>query len=260
MDRKILKEEVNEIKRQNWEETKDLLIYGLSQYFKSLLKYGRNSKITNNNIKVLKMYWDNLQEEENYYALLLHNQNLLSTAETLDFLADIDNWKEQFLKYLYDCLDSLEDSYEMGIEHRAKLPRKDLVFLTETPKYRKEIVRLLLGNSFLQDYFKYPQEFWSYMQNRTIVLNDGIDDYDFIGVYPKLDKDNHILAIKMYIPQIIDLQTMLVTIHEYNHAYMLYFQLGEKMQNYDYEALAKGEEARFLETYFEPAYQRIFKK
>ncbi len=260
MDSKLLKEEINDLKKYNIEETIAVIKYSLLQYVKSLLRYGSTNLITKNNLELLKIYFANLKEEYSFYKILLNNHKNLFYADTLEFLNNLNDWQEVFISYIYQCLDDLEDAYEMGIEYRASFPKKDFAFLTESMQYQNEIIRLLLGESVLLNYFQYPIEFWNYMKSRTIILNEGIDDQEFVGVYPKLDQYNRVENLKMFVPQIIDLKTLLINIHEYNHAYMLYSRLGKAFEEANYEDLAKAEEKNFMENYFEPLKEKIFIK
>lgn len=118
----------------------------------------------------------------------------------------------------------------------------------------------MLGENVEEKYFPYPKEFWEYLKPRMTILTGEIEkDIDFYGVYTKIDSANILRDIKVYIPEDRDMKTLLITVHEINHAYILYTHLNEPFLDLDYEKIAKEEEQNFLETYFKPHYKRIFK-
>ena len=93
----------------------------------------------------------------------------------------------------------------------------------------------------------------------TILTGEVEEEMPFYGVYTKIDSENRLRDIKVYVPEDRDLKTLLITIHEINNAFVLYERLNEPFLDLDYEKMAKEEEQSFLETYFEPHYKRIFK-
>ncbi len=47
------------------------------------------------------------------------------------------------------------------------------------------------------------------------------------GVFPKIDKDGILRDIRILVPEIVDEKTLCINIHEYVHAYEMYYQIGE---------------------------------
>ncbi len=268
MEKRLIKEPINDLKEINLEETIFITSKLIFQYLRSLIVYGFKSKITTSNLELLKIYYQNLKEENKYYKAILNNYKNLIGDEDLDALLDylelIDTWKEDFILYIYNFIDDLNIAFNLNQEYRAQFPKKDFDYLTETDKYRRECIRIILGMSSVIDYFSadfnFPEDFYEYMKNRTIHLDDSHENrMDFIGVYPKIDQNGKVMDIKMYLPYIEDMKTLLITIHEYYHAYQLYLQLDKEFQDIDYEKDAKAAEQKYLEEFFEPTYQRIFK-
>ncbi len=255
-----IKSEIKEIQKENIEEFFHLSHYSWSQYFMAWFRYGKDSLITQNNKEVFKIYLANLLEEEKYLCLLWKNlRSDLQSSDVLQFLDQLDSSHEKCSHYLYQSLDHLFNAYELDKEYAAKLEPKNFCFLKETDSYRIELVRILLGAHVLENYFQYPSEFWEYIKNRVTLLDDEIENMDFIGVYPKLDGENRLTNIKIFLPRMINIQTLKINVHELNHAYLLYTQLGKVFQELDYEGLAKKEEQNFMENYFTPILKRVFK-
>ncbi len=201
-----------------------------------------------------------IKEENKYLNLLLKNRKNINIAEALELLDKLDEQNEQTISFYYEYIECLEDAYELEAEHRIASPIKNFPTLVETDAFRKEIARILLGENVERKYFAYPKEFWDYLKPRTTILTGEVEkDMEFYGVYTKIDGENRLRDIKVYIPEDRDLKTLLITIREINHAFVLYERLNEPFLDLDYEKMAKEEEQNFLETYFEPHYKRIFK-
>lgn len=251
--------EIIEIKKENLEQGVRVSWYCLSQYLLSYIRYG-NNKITQNNKEVYRMFLENWKEENTYLNILQQNIKTLNGPETLSFFDKLDELNEEFINYIYYALDGIESAYETGREYSATIPKKHFCSITDSNDFRREVVRIILGENILKEYFQFPEEFWNYIENKTIILDEGIEDgEDFIGVYHRLDKNDILLDIKLYLPRITDMKTLLMNVQLINHAYLLYIQKRIQMKEMDYSKESEIEQQEFLETYFEPVYKRIFK-
>ena len=255
-----LRKDLKNIKKENLNSLLLVSYYSIFQYLRELIKYGSSSKIANSNKELLKEFFMILKEENMYLNILIKNINVLKENEVYALIDKLDVLHDKMIEFIYNTLDDLEDAYELGREYRATIPNKNFKTILETDEYRKEIVRLILGESVIKEYFNYPEEFWNYIKNRITLLHEDVESRDeFYGVYPKITEENILIDLKIYIPKILDLKTLLINIHELNHAYILYTKLNQKFEDIDYEILAKQEEKDFLNNYFEPVYTRTFK-
>lgn len=262
MEEKELKEEILNIKKETIEEVFLLFYYAYKNYFKCLVKFGFSHKITQKNKEVFKEFMQNIKEENKYLNLLLKNRKNINIAEAFELLDKLDEQNDQTISFYfyYEYIECLEDAYELEAEHRIASPIKNFPTLVETDAFRKEIARILLGENVKEKYFTYPKEFWEYLKPRmTILTREVEEEISFYGVYTKIDNENCLRDIKVYVPEDRDLKTLLIMIQEINLAFVLYERLNEPFLDLDYEKMAKEEEQNFLETYFEPHYKRIFK-
>lgn len=262
MKNKVIQQEIQKIKYENLEQMLYMAYYTGINYIKGFLKYGALNKITFKNKEIFHDYMQIMQEEKMLLNLLLKNSHRINEYAVLVLLDSLDEINEKTMKYYYQYLEDLEVAYELGEEHRTKAPIRNFKNLLETEQYREETIRILLGENVLQEYFNYSKEFWDYLAPRMTILDEDIDGgKSFFAVYIKTDTENAIYDLKVYVPYITNLETLLINIHEVNHAYMLYQNLNKPMQKeIDYEKIAKEEEQRFLESYFDEAYKRVFKK
>lgn len=105
--------------------------------------------------------------------------------------------------------------------------------------------------------------FWIYIKTRVLFLDSHFEeDNDFYGVNIKLDDSNFLIDMKVLVPRIINLETSLVNVHEFNHAYYLYKTLGYPIVNDDifYEEMVKSYENLFQDEYVKKNYKKIFGK
>lgn len=72
------------------------------------------------------------------------------------------------------------------------------------------------------DFFKsinlYDAEYFKKIKEKTIILNGNyIEIKNFIGYYPKYEK-NQLVDFKLYLPELIGLENILIYIHQYGYA------------------------------------------
>lgn len=246
-------------KKENIEQCVLISWYCLSQFLLSYMRYG-NNKITQNNKEVYRMFLEIWKEENTYLNILQKNIKTLNVPDAFAFIDNLDEMNDMYIEYLYKVLDDLEGAYETGHEYSATIPKKQFKTILDNNDFRREVVRIVLGENILKDYFKFPDEFWDYIKNKTIVLDEGIEDgEDFTGVYHRLDKNDVLVDIKLYLPRITNMRTLLMNVQLINHAYLLYIQKRIQIKEMDYSKESEIEQQEFLENYFEPTYKRIFK-
>lgn len=260
MDRELIKDIIDTINK-NINFYLGYLIQIGRKYVRSYIKYGRDNKITLRYKEVLLMLTKIISEENYYYKILLINRKDLILEKIDSFLNELDDVFNKTYEYLERELDAIDYAYLTGNEYCATKSRKSFPLITETDKYRKEIVFRILGKNILKDYLNYSDEFWQFVDKRTIIIH-FLDSKlaDFYGVNYKLDKQDRLQDIKVFVPEIVGLKELLINIHEFDHANRLYALLNKEVPDIDYEFLAKDKEKKFLDTCFEPLYKRVFKK
>lgn len=249
-------EEIIENKNQNFEQLLLISYYSITNYLISALKYGFKHVITKKNIEILRKYLSIFKEENLYLKILFNNCNCVCLPESLAFLDKLDEVNEKTILYFYEAMDDLEDAIYLGNRYRMEDASRHFKFITEDKSYREDVVRLVLGENVVKDYFNYPLEFWTYLDKRTYILDEDLDDdiLSTTGVNIRINSKNLVEDLRIFIPRITDLKTLLINIHEINHAYLIYEELGREFIDLDYEEIAKNEEKRFLEEYFIPNY------
>ena len=105
---------------------------------------------------------------------------------------------------------------------------------------------LSLNFKIVKEFLNYSDDFWNFMETRIKYLNNYLAVKDFYGVYPMFDSLDFLIDLKIIIPEIVNLKTSLINIHEFKHAYDLYNLLGCKIVNddmfYEREAIKKEQQ------------------
>lgn len=262
-EQKCLKEDIRNIKLENIEEFFLFLKYCFYTYVKSIQAFGYHHPVTNSVVEIWKEFLD-IRSEESFILNILGKSDCLGGFfEISDFLDELDLLNEKEIKYYYNELDSIEDACLMKKEYKAKRGKKDFDGLTNTNLYQLKLCSLLLSFRDIQAFLDYPDEFWDYISDRILYADSYFDEEkDFYGVYIQTDKDECVTNIKVIVPHIINLETALVQVHEFQHAYSLYQILGSKivMDDNEYEQEARKYEADFQEKYMVKKYEEIFSK
>lgn len=244
-----------DLKLSNIEEIFFILSDIFPLFINNNTKYGKRNIYNKKILEVIKLFFEIIKEEDNYFNLILISKKKLNINDLNLFLEDLDKVNEDTMFYFINYLDNINYASLFDEEYRLKENSKSFDFIIETNIYRKELVRILLGDMILKKYLNYEEPFYELLKDKTVI----IEDKEFYGLYIKLDNDK-VSDLKLYIPYINNLETLLINIHEYDHAYRVYLQIGKCYEDIDYETLAKQKETDFLENIFMNEYKRIFKK
>lgn len=100
--------------------------------------------------------------------------------------------------------------------------------------------------NFLKKYGLYDDKIFHYIMDNAVYF-DYLDDElrSAIGVYC-IYQQNKLFKIVTYVPYITDDKTVLINVHEYVHAFLLYSKLGTKYK--------MGMDCEVLPFYFENLY------
>ena len=87
-------------------------------------------------------------------------------------------------------------------------------------------------NNDLIDFFKrhniYEAEMFKYLSEHSTMIDYDIEEYrPFVGCFPKLTKDNHLIDVYLNMPYVKNNTTMLISIHELVHGIECYQNIGK---------------------------------
>lgn len=263
LDLIFLKKDILNIRFQNIEEIILMVKYCLVAYAKSVISFGFKHSVTSEVVRVWKEFLSIVIEEKNLLNKIVEYGLFVDVDEVYNFLDELDDLNEETILYYYRVLDDIETACEMGDSWRATRPKRDFRTLIEIDEYRKKLYALTLSLENVKEFLGYEEDFWIYIKTRVLFLDSHFEeDNDFYGVNIKLDDSNFLIDMKVLVPRIINLETALVNVHEFNHAYYLYKTLGYPIVNDDifYEEMTKSYENLFQDEYVKKKYKKFFGK
>ena len=238
------KRELQEIQRENrksffWIQKKGFSIY--------LSENNKSEEISAIIKTILQEYLEITTEEERMIQFLDTHYEEMDEEEVSIFLKDLACLKKETLTYY----DSLLDHIQQG---GTKIDKRDFKILTERDDFKIRLKGLLLTMEDIVSYLGYPADFWNYIASRISIRDSHIEEHKFFYlVNVKCDSQNHIVDMHVGVPAIINLETALVNIHEFKHAYDLYRRIGEVFEEEEqYEEDAREEEKVFVKEYIHP--------
>lgn len=100
----------------------------------------------------------------------------------------------------------------------------------------------------IKDYLNYEEEFWNYIKDKIKVIKNPYIDYDlkmhYYGVWYDYNQNKELTKLIICIPDIVDLKTSLIAIHEFRHAHDIY--MGTSLDDSKLEEVAILEENNYL--------------
>ncbi len=195
----------------------------------------------------LEEYFAIIQEENRFLKIIQENYEKMDLDELSSFLRDFVYLAEETFEYYESCLQAKE----------GEMSKRDFAFLTETDAYALRLSGLLLTLEDVKAYLGYPEEFWHYIEPKISYRDHHQEAHHFFYlVNIKCDRDERVMDMHVGVPKIINLETALINIHEFRHAYDLYQLLGQTLpkQEQEYEVDAQEEEKNFVKKY---VYQKL---
>lgn len=244
------KDDVRSIKMQNVFEILTMFNYCLNAYMNSVFVFGINSNVSKDVISSWKEFRKIIKKEKNILNFLLNNYKKINIDEVNNFICELDDLNEETVQYYYKYLDGIDDACDMGVEWKAKRPVKYFDTLIENCLYDNKMIGLILSFNDIKNHLGYEKKFWNWVDNKVYIVDSKEEeDKDFYGVNIKCNSKK-IEDIKVFVPKIINLETALVNVHEFKHAYDLWKLIGKEMV-YDeyYENSARECENEFKNKY-----------
>ena len=250
-DRKLLKEIITEYNDEKHEDYYDLLRHVIYTYSRAFFTFGPNHKIT----KEVKEIWREFKNNHNvvldYQQLLLKNYKLMHYCEALDFLDLIQDYDDESFKYYLESFGDIIDACDTNVEFRANHRKKHFKPLEQDEMINIAYKGLTVNRDDIKKFLGYPQEFWDYLKPRMREVDPWIvENRIFYVTLLRYDKDI-LKDMLVVVPGIVNTFTACVNVHEFKHAYDMYKQIGQVVDDKDpmYEKAASEMEKIFKYEY-----------
>lgn len=223
--------DIKSMKKGSYEQMWLITMYGLSSYFKSLFAFGGNSKITKDNLNVIKEMFCILKTERDMLNFILRNLDKFEINATEDVVQMLDDLNDKTVEYYYSVIEEIEEAVDMKEEHRGLRPFKNFPTLIQGNSYSNEVKALALNKKAIREFLGYEDEFWTFIANKdrtdVRVPYEGAKSMSY--AIPLYDRESgNVVDVKMYIPEIADLDSALLAIQTYEKAYSIWKCLGKK--------------------------------
>lgn len=248
---KELKKDIKKTKIENIEAKMMMYKEYLLSLINILIKKGLSNNYLKELTKIKTEYIAILTEENNLLNLILKdgiNKNIDAINNLLDKL---DNLTDKTIIYYYNLLDDLEQEIEFNKDYPYKRLPKKFETLLENDEFKFMVYGLDLTIDDIKNYLDYDENFWNHIKDKIKVLKNPYLDYDlkmdYYGVWYDLDENKELTKLIICIPEIVDLKTAQIAIHELKHAHDIY--TGNLKEDSVLEKNAKQEEYKFKNNY-----------
>lgn len=228
-DKRYLLQDINEMKNGQFEQMYLITIYSLSNYFKSLFAFGKESTVTKDNLMVIKEMFEILKTERKLLNFILRNMDKIDCYSAELVVGLLDETNDKTVKYFYQVMGDIDEACELKDEMRGKRVRKSFPTLTQDNCYSEEVVALCENSDSLKEFFGYEDEFWHFIKTRIKIadLSDDIVEKMTYAI-PIYNEDDIVVGLDLLIPKVVDLNTALLAISLYAKAYKIYQSIGKK--------------------------------
>lgn len=244
---KLLKRDIRETQLANLEAQIMMLKEYLILFINILINKGFSDNYLQELIKIKNEYIAILTEENNLLNLILKN-GINKDLYAVDILFEkINELADKTINYYYDLLDDIEKEIEIdrGFSY-IRLP-KNFNTLIEDNELKLLAYGLDLTLEDIKNYLCYENDFWDYIANKIKVIKKPYQDFNlkmhYYGVWYNFNENNELTKLIICIPEIVDLKTAQIAIHEFRHAHDIY--TGSIKEDTILEEIAKHEEEEF---------------
>lgn len=248
---KALKKDIREIQIQNIEAKIMMYKEYIFLFINILIEKGLSDNYLEELIKIKTEYMAILNEENNLLNLILNNCINKNINAVDELIIKLNGLNEKTIIYYYSLLDDIESEIEINRNYSYRRIPKNFETLIETDEFKFMVNGLNLTINDVKNYLNYGNDFWNYIKDKTKVIKNPYSNYDlkmnYYGIWYDFNEDKEITKLIICIPEIIDLKTAQIAIHEFILAHDIYS--GNIKEDYILEEFAKQEKNKFKNDY-----------
>lgn len=208
--------EINKIKEENWEELYLIIKYSFEAIFNYVLFSKTKMNIPKTSLNIIREFIKTFKEERKILNFIINHISYIDKESLEDFLEQLDILNEKTINYLYERLDNIEEAIDLNDETRM-ITLKNFDLLPENKTIKTNACNLVLTKEFIKSYLGYENEFWKFIDARTIFTDEVKAS--------KMDWEYEVgkqIKLLLYLPPIIDLESALIALKAYNKAHVIY--------------------------------------
>lgn len=228
-EKKELQQLINGMKNGSIEQMLLITVYSLKSYFGSLLAFGRKSKITRDNLNVIKEMFFILRNERTLLNFVLRNMDIIDIQAAQDVVWMLDDVNDKTVEYYYNVIEDIEDAVECNQEFRGLRPKLRFPTLIDESSYASEVIALCENFETLKSFLGFEDEFWTFIKDKTKKVDTSIEVMTKMTyAIPIYDENGIVVSVHLMLPKVSNLETALLAIKIYKKAYNIYKMIGMK--------------------------------
>ena len=247
----MLKIDIREIQIENISAKIMMLKEYFSLLFNILIKKGFSDNYLKELNKAKFEYMQILTEENHLLGLILKDGLYKDFDAVNHLIIELNDLSDKTIIYYYRLIDDIEKELEINRNYSYRRITKNFDTLIENEEFKLKVLGLNLTIEDIKDYLKYEDNFWNYISDKTKVIKNPYINYNskihYYGVWYDLNQDNKLKKLVICVPDVIDLKTAQIAIHEFKHAHDVY--TGNFFKDSILEETAKLEENKFKYEY-----------
>ena len=228
-----LRKNISEMKQGSIEQMLLIIKYGLTSYFKSVVMFGSDSSVTQDNILIIKEMFEILRRERKMLNYILRNMDSFDINAAEDVVGMLDELNDETIKYYYGLINDIEDAAETGQEFRGYRPRREArTLINNGDSYIGEVVALGISFDDLKRFLGYEDEFWKFIDGKIKLIDTSEDIAEKEARVTPIVQNGTIVDIELLIPRITNLQTTTIAIELFEKAYSIYKLIGDSLDEF----------------------------
>lgn len=223
---------INEMKTGSFEQMLLIIKYSLNSYFKSMQTFGKDNRVTKDNLNIIKEMFLIIRRERKLLNFILDNIDKFSIEASEDAVGMLDELNDKTIEYYYDLINDIEDASETGQEFRGYRPKRELKTLITDDSFLAEVFALGMSINDLKDFLSYEEEFWEYIKDKLKVVDTSYDIMSKMVRVTPITDDAKIVDMEILMPKISDIYSLSLALDILEKAHEIYKLLGNSIDDY----------------------------
>lgn len=256
-ERSELKSDIRVSKLDNFNHILEFLNVWFPALFNSAITFGPNSNAVKETFKTIQEIRKINKAENSIYAYLTKHAHVAYNDAVGVYLEELFELSEKTFDYYLTFLDEILVACDLKQEHRIIREKKDFQTLIESNEFFSKLLEVLIDENDILEFIEATKSFLDFFDEhnlRVIYIDfNNEQEKEFIGVNYKVDNKGLIQDIKLYVPEVINLETAKIYLYTCYQAFKVYQKMNSSLSDDEIEKI--NIEAKDKMNDFEIAYR-----
>lgn len=222
--------ELDDKRHLNLEQIYFMFKIYIEAYLSCRNTFGKDDNLTFYCSSEFKKFYKIIKQENSLFKFMMKNLHKFDLEAASRVIDTLDELNEKTVLYFVDIFDSLQTCAEMDDSSRFFFTRKKFKDLNDTDYYKKMVVGLTFNEEYIRKYLNYGEDFWNYVdQYRKSIKTTPEVASKMAFAVPIFDSDNIVVSLRLFVPEVVDLETAIISLNTYAKAYNIYKCFGRKI-------------------------------